>query len=93
MAAPAEQAEQIAALERRVKELEALTARFRARDNQSEWLALTACDYSPFTYQTARSWCVDGSVDAYQDRTGHWYVRPASLRACVARKGFQQRSV
>jgi hypothetical protein len=93
-------ADHIAALERRITQLERTVAQLRARDTTPEWLALGSCDYSPFTYQTARTWCEEGLIDAYQDKTRHWYAwnradrsgHPPSLKTYLVRKGVQQRS-
>ena len=79
----------IAALERRIAELQRTVAQLQARDAGPEWLALKACDHSPFSYEAARLWCEDGSVDAKKEG-GRWFVRVASLKEFLAHKGVHQ---
>jgi hypothetical protein len=78
-----------AELERLIEELKRTNAELRARDAGPQWLALKACNFAPFTYEAARLWCEDGSVDAKKEG-GRWFVRVASLKEFLAHKGVHQ---
>jgi hypothetical protein len=53
------------------------------------WLALLACDRGGYTAEAVRQWCIDGKVEAYQEKgSRHWFVNTRSLGAHLARLGL-----